>query len=581
MDAGNMLKPMLSRGELRVVGATTLDEYRKYIEKDAALERRFQPVFVGEPSVESTIAILRGLKERYEAHHGVRITDAAVVAAATLSNRYIGDRFLPDKAIDLIDEAASRLRIEIDSMPQEIDEVERRIVQLEIERQALQKEKDPASVERRDILERELAELKERSQAMKAQWQHEKETLGAVGRIKQEIEQARIEAEQATRRGDLGKAAEITYGRTPQLEQQMKEAEQRLASASGRPQFLKEEVAAEDIAEVVSRWTGIPITRMLESERERLTKLEDELAHRVVGQREAVEAVANAVRRSRAGLQDPNRPIGSFIFLGPTGVGKTETARALAEFLFDDEHAMVRIDMSEYMEKHAVARLIGAPPGYVGFEEGGQLTEAVRRRPYSVILFDEIEKAHPDVFNILLQILDDGRLTDSQGRTVDFRNTVIIMTSNVGSQIILDRGTADWSEVESKVLGALRQHFRPEFLNRVDDIIVFRPLSLAQLEQIVELQLTRLRQLLAEKKIMLELTPEAKRALTTEGYDPNFGARPLKRAIQRMIQNPLSMALLGGKFHEGDTILATEGPDGEIVFTKGEVQQEEPAVAAR
>jgi ATP-dependent Clp protease ATP-binding subunit ClpB len=580
MDAGNMLKPMLARGELRVVGATTLDEYRKYVEKDAALERRFQPVFVGEPTVDSTIAILRGLKERYEAHHGVRITDGAVVAAATLSNRYIGDRFLPDKAIDLVDEAASRLRIEIDSMPQEIDEVERRIVQLEIERQALQKEKDPASVERREALERELAELKERSAGMKAQWQHEKETLGAVGRIKQEIEQARTEADQATRRGDLGKAAEITYGRIPQLEQQMREAEQRLASASGRPQFLKEEVTAEDIAEVVSRWTGIPISRMLESERERLTKLEDELAHRVVGQREAVQAVANAVRRSRAGLQDPNRPIGSFIFLGPTGVGKTETARALAEFLFDDEHAMVRIDMSEYMEKHAVARLIGAPPGYVGFEEGGQLTEAVRRRPYSVILFDEIEKAHPDVFNILLQILDDGRLTDSQGRTVDFRNTVVIMTSNVGSQIILERGTADWAEVEAAVLGALRQHFRPEFLNRVDDIIVFRPLSRAQLEDIVELQLTRLRQLLAEKKITLDLTPEAKHALTSEGYDPTYGARPLKRAIQRLIQNPLSLAILEGRFHEGDHIVATEGPDGEIVFQRAEASQEEPAVAA-
>jgi len=581
MDAGNMLKPLLARGELRVVGATTLDEYRKYIEKDAALERRFQPVFVGEPTVENTIAILRGLKERYEAHHGVRITDGAVVAAATLSNRYIGDRFLPDKAIDLVDEAASRLRIEIDSMPQEIDEVERRIVQLEIERQALQKEKDAASVERREILERELAELKEKSAGMKAVWQREKESLGAVGRIKQEIEQARIEADQATRRGDLGKAAEISYGKIPQLEQQMRDAEQRLSSAAGRPQFLKEEVTAEDIAEVVSRWTGIPITRMLESERERLTKLEDELAHRVVGQREAVEAVANAVRRSRAGLQDPNRPIGSFIFLGPTGVGKTETARALAEFLFDDEHAMVRIDMSEYMEKHAVARLIGAPPGYVGFEEGGQLTEAVRRRPYSVILFDEIEKAHPDVFNILLQILDDGRLTDSQGRTVDFRNTVIIMTSNVGSQMILERGTADWAEVETSVLGALRQHFRPEFLNRVDDIIVFRPLSLAQLEEIVELQLTRLRELLAEKKITLELTKEAKRALTSEGYDPTFGARPLKRAIQRLIQNPLSLALLGGRFHEGDHIVATEGADGEIVFAKQEAPQEEPVVAAR
>jgi ATP-dependent Clp protease ATP-binding subunit ClpB len=581
LDAGNMLKPMLARGELRVVGATTLDEYRKYVEKDAALERRFQPVFVGEPTVENTIAILRGLKERYEAHHGVRITDGAVVAAATLSNRYIGDRFLPDKAIDLVDEAASRLRIEIDSMPQEIDEVERRIVQLEIERQALQKEKDPASVERRENLERELAELKEKSAGMKAQWQREKETLGAVGRIKQEIEQARIEAEQATRRGDLGKAAEITYGKLPQLEQQMREAEQRLASAAGRPQFLKEEVTAEDIAEVVSRWTGIPITRMLESERERLTKLEDELARRVIGQREAVEAVANAVRRSRAGLQDPNRPIGSFIFLGPTGVGKTETARALAEFLFDDEHAMVRIDMSEYMEKHAVARLIGAPPGYVGFEEGGQLTEAVRRRPYSVILFDEIEKAHPEVFNILLQILDDGRLTDSQGRTVDFRNTVIIMTSNAGSQIILERGTADWAEVEAAVLGALRQSFRPEFLNRVDDIIVFRPLSRAQLEDIAELQLTRLRQLLAERKITLELTPEAKHALTSEGYDPTYGARPLKRAIQRLIQNPLSLAILAGRFHEGDHIVATEGPDGEIVFQRAEASQEEPAVAAR
>jgi ATP-dependent Clp protease ATP-binding subunit ClpB len=581
MDAGNMLKPMLARGELRVVGATTLDEYRKYIEKDAALERRFQPVFVGEPSVENTIAILRGLKERYEAHHGVRITDAAVVAAATLSNRYIGDRFLPDKAIDLVDEAASRLRIEIDSMPQEIDEVERRIVQLEIERQALQKEKDPASVERREVLERELAELKERSSGMKAQWQQEKETLGAVGRIKQEIEQARIEAEQATRRGDLGRAAEITYGKVPQLEQQMREAEQKLASAAGRPQFLKEEVAADDIAEVVSRWTGIPITRMLESERERLTKLEDELANRVVGQREAVEAVANAVRRSRAGLQDPNRPIGSFIFLGPTGVGKTETARALAEFLFDDEHAMVRIDMSEYMEKHAVARLIGAPPGYVGFEEGGQLTEAVRRRPYSVLLFDEVEKAHPDVFNILLQILDDGRLTDSQGRTVDFRNTVIIMTSNVGSQIILERGTADWAEVETQVVAALRHHFRPEFLNRVDDIIVFRPLSPAHLEQIVELQLARLRALLAEKKITLELSADAKRLLTTEGYDPTFGARPLKRAIQRLIQNPLALAVLDGRFSEGDHIVATEGPDGEIVFTKAEARQEEPVAAGR
>src|SRR5687767_4116069 len=567
MDAGNMLKPMLARGELRVVGATTLDEYRKYVEKDAALERRFQPVYVGEPTVDSTIAILRGLKERYEAHHGVRITDGAVIAAATLSNRYIGDRFLPDKAIDLVDEAASRLRIEIDSMPQEIDEVERRIVQLEIERQALQKEKDPVSLERRENLERELAELKERSGGMKAQWQHEKETLGAVGRIKQEIEQARIEAEQATRRGDLGKSAELTYGTIPQLEQQMREAERRLASAEGRPQFLKEEVASEDIAEVVSRWTGIPISRMLESERERLTKLEDELAHRVVGQREAVEAVSNAVRRSRAGLQDPNRPIGSFIFLGPTGVGKTETARALAEFLFDDEHAMVRIDMSEYMEKHAVARLIGAPPGYVGFEEGGQLTEAVRRRPYSVILFDEIEKAHPDVFNILLQILDDGRLTDSQGRTVDFRNSVIIMTSNIGSTYILEHGTDDWALVETQVTAALRQHFRPEFLNRIDDVIVFRPLGEAEIEHIIGLQLKRLDHLLSERKLAIHLTPAARHLLATEGYDQAFGARPLKRAIQRLVQNPLALAVLEGRFLEGDRITIDAGADGQLTFT--------------
>src|SRR5688572_21391935 len=567
MDAGNMLKPMLARGELRVVGATTLDEYRKYIEKDAALERRFQPVFVGEPSVESTIAILRGLKERYEAHHGVRITDAAIVAAATLSNRYIGDRFLPDKAIDLVDEAASRLRIEIDSMPQEIDEVERRVVQLEIERQALQKEKDPVSVERREVLERELAELKEKSAAMKATWQREKETLGAVGRIKQEAEQARIEADQATRRGDLGKAAEITYGKIPQLEQQMREAEQRLASADGRPQFLKEEVAADDIAEVVSRWTGIPITRMLESERERLTKLEDELAHRVVGQREAVEAVSNAVRRSRAGLQDPNRPIGSFIFLGPTGVGKTETARALAEFLFDDEHAMVRIDMSEYMEKHAVARLIGAPPGYVGFEEGGQLTEAVRRRPYSVLLFDEVEKAHPDVFNILLQILDDGRLTDSQGRTVDFRNVVIIMTSNIGSVFILEHARDDWSIVETQVLQALRQTFKPEFLNRVDDVIIFRPIGIEQIGAIVEIQLKHLRKLLADRNLTLEVSDAAKKLLAEEGFDPAYGARPLKRAIQRRIQNTLAMAVLEGRFSDGDKIVADVDGD-EIVFRK-------------
>jgi len=568
MDAGNMLKPLLARGELRVVGASTLDEYRKHIEKDAALERRFQPVYVGEPSVESTIAILRGLKERYEVHHGVRITDGAVVAAATLSNRYIGDRFLPDKAIDLIDEAASRLRIEIDSMPQEIDEVERRITQLEIERQALQKEKDKASKERRETLERELAELREKSTAMKQQWQNEKETLGSVGKIKQQMEEARLQAEQATRSGDLGKAAEITYGTIPQLEQQLHETEQQLASKQeGGRQFLKEEVAADDVAEIVARWTGIPVSRMMEGERERLTRLEALLAERVVGQSEAVRAVSNAVRRSRAGLQDPNRPIGSFIFLGPTGVGKTETARALAEFLFDDEHAMVRIDMSEYMEKHAVARLIGAPPGYVGYEEGGQLTEAVRRRPYSVILFDEIEKAHSDVFNILLQILDDGRLTDSQGRTVNFRNSVIIMTSNIGGAFILEHGTDDWALVETQVTSALRQHFRPEFLNRVDDVIVFRPLGQEQIGHIIGLQLKRLESLLADKKLSIQLSPAARHHLATEGYDQAFGARPLKRAIQRLVQNPLAMAVLEGRFVEGDRIGIDVGAGG-LTFNK-------------
>jgi ATP-dependent Clp protease ATP-binding subunit ClpB len=564
MDAGNMLKPMLARGELRVVGATTLDEYRQHVEKDAALERRFQPVFVGEPSVENTIAILRGLKERYEAHHGVRITDDAIIAAATLSHRYIGDRFLPDKAIDLVDEAASRLRIEIDSMPQEIDEVERRIMQLEIERTALQKERDASAVERREQIERELAGLRERSSAMKAQWQQEKETLGAVGRVKQEIDQAKIEAEKATRTGDLAKAAEITYGRIPQLQKQMADAESKLASHDGRPQFLKEEVGADDIADVVARWTGIPVTRLLESERERLTKLEAELAERVIGQQEAVQAVADAVRRSRAGLQDPNRPIGSFIFLGPTGVGKTETARALADFLFDDERAMVRIDMSEYMEKHAVARLIGAPPGYVGYEEGGQLTEAVRRRPYSVILFDEIEKAHPDVFNILLQILDDGRLTDSQGRTVDFRNSVIIMTSNIGSSFILEHARGDWALVETQVMAEMRRVFKPEFLNRVDDIIIFRPLSQEQIEKIVDLQLKRLEKLLADRKITILVTPEAKHVLAEEGYDPAFGARPLKRSIQRLIQNPLAMAVLDGRFNDGDTVVVDVGSNGQL-----------------
>ena len=562
MDAGNMLKPMLARGELRVVGATTLDEYRKHVEKDPALERRFQPVFVGEPTVENTIAILRGLKERYESHHGVRITDGAVVAAATLSNRYIGDRFLPDKAIDLMDEAASRLRIEIDSLPQEIDEVERRVVQLEIERQALAKEKDKATVERRTVIEQELAQLREKSGGMKAQWQLEKDALGAVGKLKQQIEEARTEVDRVTRAGELGKAAEIQYGTVPKLEAELKLVEERLQSQkTGGAQFLKEEVTADDIAEIVAQWTGVPVTRMLESERERLAKLDQELAKRVIGQTEAVNAVANAVRRSRAGLQDPNRPIGSFIFLGPTGVGKTETARALAHFLFDDEQAMVRIDMSEYMEKHAVARLIGAPPGYVGYEEGGQLTEAVRRRPYSVILFDEIEKAHQDVFNILLQLLDDGRLTDSQGRTVDFRNTVIIMTSNIGSSWILEQGTSDWAMVETQVTAALRGHFKPEFLNRVDDIVIFKPLGEEQLGHIVGLQLARLDQLLADRKITLRLGDDARALIATEGYEPAFGARPLKRAIQRLLQNPLALALLEGKFKDGDTIVAKADGD--------------------
>ena len=568
MDAGNMLKPMLARGELRVVGATTLDEYRLHVEKDAALERRFQPVFVGEPSVESTIAILRGLKERYEAHHGVRITDDAIIAAATLSHRYIGDRFLPDKAIDLLDESASRLRIEIDSMPQEIDEVERRVMQLEIELTALKKEKDKSAVERRKAIEKELAELREKSAGMKAQWQREKDTLGAVGKIKQEIDQAKVEADQATRRGDLQKAAEITYGRIPELQQKMQDAEKQLASVDGKAHFLKEEVSAEDIAEIVARWTGIPVTRMLESERERLTKLDQELAKRVIGQDEAVQAVANAVRRSRAGLQDPNRPIGSFIFLGPTGVGKTETARALAEFLFDDEHAMVRIDMSEYMEKHAVARLIGAPPGYVGYEEGGQLTEAVRRRPYSVVLFDEIEKAHPDVFNILLQILDDGRLTDSQGRTVDFRNSVIIMTSNLGSSFILEHAQDDWALVETHVMQELRHGFKPEFLNRVDDTIIFRPLGTKEISHIVDLQLKKLEKLLRDRKITVEVAPEAKELIAEEGYDPAFGARPLKRTIQRMIQNPLAMAVLEGRFADGDHIVIRPDGKGQLQFEK-------------
>jgi ATP-dependent Clp protease ATP-binding subunit ClpB len=558
VDASNMLKPPLARGELHVIGATTLDEYRKHVEKDPALERRFQPVIVGEPTVADTIAILRGLKEKYEVHHGVRITDNAIIAAATLSDRYIGDRFLPDKAIDLIDEAASRLRIEIDSLPQEIDEVERRIVQLEIERQALLKEKDRAAVERREALDREISALREKSSGMKAQWQAEKGALQEIQQLKAEIEGVRSEIDQATRRGDLQKAAELRYGRLPELERRVAEDERRLHEVQATAQYLKEAVDAEDIAEIVSKWTGIPVSKMLESERERLTRLEEELGQRVIGQYPAVTAVSNAVRRSRAGLQDQNRPLGSFIFLGPTGVGKTETARALAEFLFDDERAMVRLDMSEYMEKHSVARMIGAPPGYVGYEEGGQLTEAVRRRPYSVILFDEIEKAHPDVFNVLLQILDDGRLTDSQGRVVDFRNTVIIMTSNIGSQYIVDAGAQSeergWERVEQRVRDELRNHFRPEFLNRVDDIIVFRQLSREDLVQIVDLQLERLERMLSQRHITLQVTPEAKALIAERGYDPVYGARPLKRVIQRLLQNPIALELLEGNFGEGDTV---------------------------
>jgi ATP-dependent Clp protease ATP-binding subunit ClpB len=582
MDAGNMLKPALARGELHVVGATTLDEYRKNIEKDAALERRFQPVYVGEPSVEDTVAILRGLKERYEVHHGVRITDSALIAAAKLSDRYIGGRFLPDKAIDLIDEAASRLRIEIDSLPQEIDEVERRIMQLDIERTALEREEDAEAVERRRLIEKELAELRERAGAMKARWQAEKAEIQRVRDLKQRIDNVRVEMEGAQRAGDLARAAELQYGELPGLEQALRVAEARLEGEQKQGRLLKEEVTAEDIAEVVSHWTGIPVTRMLETERERLSHLEEHLGERVVGQQEALEAVSNAVRRSRAGLQDPNRPIGSFIFLGPTGVGKTETARALAEFLFDDEDALVRIDMSEYMEKHAVARLIGAPPGYIGYEEGGQLTEAVRRRPYSVVLFDEIEKAHPDVFNILLQILDDGRLTDSQGRTVDFRNTVVIMTSNIGSPMILERaGVSEWPQVEALVLQELRVHFRPEFLNRVDDVIVFRPLTAGELEHIVDLQLRRVDQLLADRRIRLVVTPGARRFIAEEGFEPAFGARPLKRAIQRLVQNPLALRILQGEFTDGDTIVVDRltGAVG-LGFRKDDVAAAAAAAAA-
>jgi ATP-dependent Clp protease ATP-binding subunit ClpB len=568
VDASNLLKPALARGELHVVGATTLDEYRENVEKDPALERRFQPVYVGEPSVEDTIAILRGLKEKYEVHHGVRITDNALVAAATLSNRYIGDRFLPDKAIDLVDEAASRIRMELDSLPQEIDEVERRILQLEIERQSLLRDKDKASVERRTALEQEVAEAREKSAGMKARWQAEKQAIEGVQKKKAEVEALRAEVDQATRSGDLQKAAELRYGKIPELERAIVADEATLAEVQKSSKYLREEVGPEDIASVVAKWTGIPITKMLESDKERLTRLEAELSRRVVGQPEALAAVSNAVRRARAGLQDVGKPTGSFIFLGPTGVGKTETARALAEFLFDDERAMIRLDMSEYMEKHAVARMIGAPPGYIGYEEGGQLTEAVRRRPYCVILFDEIEKAHPDVFNLLLQVLDDGRLTDSQGRVVDFRNTVIIMTSNIGSRYLLetkDIGPAGWPEVEAKVLTELRAHFRPEFLNRVDDIVVFRPLTREDLDHIVALQLGRLRSLVAAKGLVLDVDPDAMMWLAETGFDPLYGARPLKRVIQRELQNPIAMQVLEGKYAEGDTI-SVRVKDGQLVF---------------
>jgi ATP-dependent Clp protease ATP-binding subunit ClpB len=559
-DAANMLKPSLARGELHTVGATTLDEYRKYIEKDPALERRFQPVLVGEPSVEDTIAILRGLKERYEVHHGVRIQDAALVSAAVLSHRYISDRFLPDKAIDLMDEASSRLRIELDSMPTEIDQIERRVMQLEIERAALRKESDKASKERLAKLERELADLQEQSKKLKTQWQNEKGVVTEIRDIKSAIELSREQAEQAKRAGDLSKAGEIQYGRLPELEKKLKAADAKLQKTGG---MLAEEVTENDIAEVVAAWTHIPVTRLLEGEREKLLQMEKRLELRVVGQDDGVTAVANAVRRARSGLQDPNRPIGSFIFLGPTGVGKTELARALAEFLFDDEAAMIRLDMSEYMEKHTVARLIGAPPGYVGYEEGGQLTEAVRRRPYAVVLFDEIEKAHHDVFNVLLQILDDGRLTDGQGRIVDFKNTVIIMTSNVGS-----RHYADGNDVEKLVLEDLRQQFRPEFLNRVDEIVLFHRLGIEQIKQIVEIQLARVVNRLADQRITLTVTDAAKALLAQEGYDPVFGARPLKRVIQRKLLDALSRQILAGQIKEGSkvTVDVDRRDDGALTF---------------
>jgi ATP-dependent Clp protease ATP-binding subunit ClpB len=585
IDASNMLKPALARGQLRAIGATTLNEYRKYIEKDAALERRFQPVYVGEPTVEDTIAILRGLKERYEVHHGVRIKDSAIVAAATLSHRYITDRFLPDKAIDLIDEAAASLRIQIDSMPTEIDQLDRRAMQLEIEKQALKKEDDANSRERLAVIDKELAEIREKSNSLKAAWNQEKDLIARQRALKEKLEQLRIEEQTEERKGNLQRVAEIRYSLIRQVEQELNQLTAQLEKTSAR-RMLKEEVDEEDVARIVSKWTGIPVSKMLESEVKKLVTMEDRLRQRVVGQDEAVQRVANAIRRSRAGLSDPKRPIGSFIFLGPTGVGKTELARALAEFLFDDEHAMVRIDMSEYMEKHAVARLIGAPPGYVGYEEGGQLTEQIRRRPYAVVLFDEIEKAHPDVFNIMLQIMDDGRLTDGQGRQVDFRNTIIIMTSNIGSSFLAAenlRSEADFEKATKEVTASLAGYFKPEFLNRVDDIIVFRPLGKEQLVKIVELRLEDLRRQLAERKISLELTDAAKELILTEGYDPAFGARPLKRAIQKLIQDPLALKILDGEVLHGDHVIVdADKRSGKLTFNVSErVGEKGPAKARR
>ena len=579
MDAGNLLKPMLARGELRAIGATTLDEYRKYIEKDAALERRFQPIMVPEPTVEDTITILRGLKQRYEVHHGVRITDAAIVAAAVLSERYITDRFLPDKAIDLIDEAGSRLRMEIDSMPTEIDEIDRRIMQLEIEREALKKETAQSALERLHSIEQEIANLRSESDEMKAHWQVEKEAISDIREIKEQIEETQTEIERAERQTDLARAAELRYGTMTELTRRLEEAEVKMAKLQEQHSFLKEEVGEEDVAEVVAKWTGIPVSRLMEGEVQKLIHMEERLHERVVGQDEAIEAVANAVRRARAGLQDPNRPLGSFLFLGPTGVGKTELARSLAEFLFDDQNAMIRIDMSEYMEKHTVARLIGAPPGYVGYEEGGQLTEAVRRRPYSVILLDEIEKAHTDVFNILLQILDDGRLTDSHGRTVDFKNTVIIMTSNLGSHIIQElAGDRLYDQMRTRVMDVLQAEFRPEFLNRIDEIIIFRSLTRDQIEHVVDIMLRNLEQRLGDRKINIELSESAKQLIANEGYDVVYGARPLKRTLQRRILDPLAMEMLQGHFKEGDTVLV-ENDSGKLVF-KAKHRSPEPELTA-